>query len=66
MEAARQLDEAIRRVDPELTEFLRPDPHTRARCASILGRAHVREAQRRRVTPSQKYLDLISAAAPWL
>lgn len=64
--AERRLEEAIRRVDPELTEYLRPDPAVRARCASIIARAQMREAKRRRVQPAFKYIELLNAATPWL
>lgn len=64
--AERRLEEAIKRIDPELTDYLRPDPAARARCASIIARAQLREARRRRVQPATKYVELLNAAAPWL
>lgn len=64
--AERRLEAAIKRIDPELTEYLRPDPVARARCASIIARAQLREAKRRRVQPSAKYVELLNAATPWL
>ena len=65
-QAERRLEDAIRRVDPELIEYLRRDVRSRARGASILALAQVREATRRRRPPSPAYLELLDAAAPWL
>ena len=62
--AERRLEEAIRRVDPQLTQSS-GDLRARARQASALAMAHVQEAYSRSQAPSQAYLDLLGAAAPW-
>ena len=63
--AERRLEEAIRRVDPQLSEPA-GDLRSRARKASALAMAHVQDAYQRSQAPAQAYLDLLGASAPWV
>lgn len=60
-----RLDAALKRVDPELNDFLRPNVVTRARCATVLANAHIRAARRNRVAVPRAFVELLQAAAVW-
>jgi len=59
--AERRLEEAIRKVEPNLSQHA--DLRTRAREASAVAMAHVQSAYQSNQRPAQAYLDLLGAAA---